>query len=68
MKAEMENPAARAGAHRAVVTKLVGKNDFDQPTKAVLELQVRRVLDRYAVSFPLAVVVAELAFSSGRSS
>jgi hypothetical protein len=61
-----ENPGARAGAHRADVIKLVGKIDVRDSTANALELQVRRLTRRYAISLSLALVVAELAFSSER--
>lgn len=63
-----ENPGARAGAHRVHVTKLVSENDYRIDSGMVLEHQVRRVLNSYAVSFPLAIVIAELAFYSERPS
>jgi hypothetical protein len=59
-------PAALAGAHRAEVTQLAGKNDYLEPTATTRELQVRCVLTRCSVSVPVAVAIAELAFSSGR--
>lgn len=60
-----ERPGARAGAHRAEVTMLVGKGDFRTDTPVHLELQVRRLIEKYALSVPLATAVAELAFSRG---
>jgi hypothetical protein len=68
MATKKENPGALAGAHRVEVTPLLGKNDHDNCTAGLLSLQVRRVLARYAVSAAVAVVVAEVAFSSGRGS
>jgi hypothetical protein len=61
-----ENPGALAGAHRADVTMLSGKIDVLDSTPSAMDLQVRSVVARYAVSLSLAVVIAELAFSSGR--
>ena len=61
-----EDPAALAGAHRADVTMLSGKIDVSDSTPSAIDLQVRRVVARYAVSLSLALVIAELAFSSGR--
>lgn len=61
-----EGPEAHAGADRADVTKLAGQNDIVDPTSTTIELQVRSVLKRYVVSVPLALVIAEAAFSSGR--
>ena len=66
MNEEQENPAAIAVAHRVEVTDLAGKNDFRDSNPTALELQVRRVVGRYTVSLSLALVIAELAFSSGR--
>lgn len=68
MAMKKENPGALAGAHRVEVIPLLGKNDHDDCTADLLSLQVRRVLARYAVSASVAVVVAEIAFSSGRVS
>jgi hypothetical protein len=67
MLPENDRPAALAGAHRAEVTMLIGKDDFHSDTPVLLDLQVRRLLARYALSLPLATVVAELAFTSGRA-
>jgi hypothetical protein len=61
-----ENPAALAGAHRADVTMLVGKDDPEINRATEVELQVRLLVARYVLSVPLAVAIAELAFSSGR--
>jgi hypothetical protein len=68
MRRPMDSPAALAGAHRVRVTKLVSSNDFDEDTETAFEHQVRRVLSSYAVSFPLAITIAELAFATGRPS
>lgn len=57
-----KSPAALAGADRAEVTKLPGKNDYDNITAAAIDLQVRRVLSRYAVSLSLAAVIAEIVY------
>jgi hypothetical protein len=67
MDLENQNPGALAGAHRADVTMLAGKDDTCEDTPRPLDLQVRSLLARYAVSLPLAVAVAELAFASGRA-
>lgn len=66
MLTKKENPGARASAHRVDVTVLAGKDDFEINTATALDLQVRRLLACYALSVPAAVVIAELAFSSGR--
>ena len=63
-----KNPAALAGADRATVTVLLGKMDITDSTPCAIDLQVRRIAARYAVSLAVAVVIAELAFSSGRQS
>jgi hypothetical protein len=60
-------PAALAGARRAEVTMLIGKDNFHTDTPVLMDLQVRRLLTRYTLSVPLATVVAELAFTSGRA-
>ena len=65
MLQKREDPAARAGANRVEITKPAGKNDFHNTTAAALDLQVRRVLSRYAISLSLALAVAELAFRNG---
>lgn len=65
MVEESNRPAALAGAHRAEVTMLVGKGDFLTDTPLPLDLQVRRLLTKYALSVALATAVAELAFSRG---
>jgi hypothetical protein len=66
MEINKENPAALAGAHRADVTMLVGKDDPLTNKANGIDLQVRRLVARYVLSVPLAIVIADLAFSSGR--
>ena len=66
MGRENESPGALAGAHRADVTMLGGKDDIENTTPSVFDLQVRLLLTRYALSGALAIVIAEHAFSSGR--
>lgn len=61
-----EDPEARAGADRVDVIMHAGNNDVDIATATVVDLQVRRILTRYALSLPLALAVAELAFAAGR--
>jgi hypothetical protein len=66
MEINKENPGALAGAHRADVTMLVGKDDPEINRTTSIDLQVRRLVARYMLSVPLAIAIAELAFSSGR--
>lgn len=61
-----EDPEALAGADRVDVMMLAGDNDLDTASATAADLQVRRLLARYALSLPLALALAELAFSSGR--
>jgi hypothetical protein len=68
MTVERKDPAALAGAHRVGVIKLAGKNDSDETTPPLLDLQVRKVLEMAPVSHSLAAVIAVLAFSQGRPS
>lgn len=68
MEHKKADPGALAGAHRVDVTMLAGTNDADIFSGNARELQVHRLLDRYAISLPVALVVAEHAFSSGRAS
>ena len=65
MDLDNPNPGALAGARRADVTMLTGKDDIGIITPGTPELQVRKLLKRYAMSLPLACVVAEMAFSAG---
>jgi hypothetical protein len=66
MDLENENPGALAGAHRADITMLAGNSDVLIDTETTRDLQVRRLLTRYAVSHPVAILIAELAFAPGR--
>ena len=61
-----EDPAALAGADRADVTMLPGRFGGSDSMPSAFDLQVRWIATRYAVSLSLAIVVAEIAFSSGR--
>ncbi|MEP9400124.1 hypothetical protein [Mesorhizobium sp. KR2-14] len=61
-----KDPEALAGADRVDVMMLAGDNDTDTASATVADLQVRLILARYALSLPLALALAELAFSSGR--
>ena len=67
MTLEQDGPGALAGAHRVDVIMLAGKSDVEGNNATSHDLQVRKVLDRYLVSVPLAMVIAEIAFSSGRA-
>lgn len=64
---DKENPAALAGANRANVTMPVSKDDPHSISPTGVDLQVRRLVATYMLSVQLAVVIAELAFSSGRA-
>ncbi len=66
MLIKWEDPAARAGAGRATVTVLPGRMDTADSTPCAIDLQVRKIATRYSVSLALAIVIAEIAFSSGR--
>ena len=59
-----ENPGALAGAHRVDVTMLASNNDLSNIIATPIELQVRKLLSRYAISLPVASAVAEIAFGS----
>jgi hypothetical protein len=66
MGKDRENPAALAGAHRVHVTVLAGNDDFLIGSPAALDLQVRHILKGYALSLPVALVIAEHAFQVER--
>ncbi len=66
MEITTKNPGALAGAHRADVTVPPGNNDIETDTATAIDLQVRRILARYVVSLPVALLIAQNAFSSGR--
>lgn len=66
MEHKKADPGALAGAHRVDVTMLFGTDNITSAN--AIELQVRRLLTRYAISLPVALVVAELAFPSRRAS
>ena len=61
-----ENPAALAGANRVNVTVLTGNDDVDLGTKTRRERQAGHLLKLYAISLPVALVIAEHAFDPGR--
>jgi len=63
---DREDPAAHAGAHRVDVTVLAGKDDIELDSGAARERQARHILRLCAVSLPVALVLAEHAFGTGR--
>ena len=65
---EAKDPGALAGAHRADVIMLAGKDDVENTSPSIFDLQVRLLLTRYALSGAVAIVIAEHAFSNGRRS
>jgi hypothetical protein len=68
MSKKQENPGALPGVIRADVTMPVSKDDILNPTPTTIDLQLHRLLSRYAISADLALVVAEHAFCAGRPS
>lgn len=66
MSEQRKDPGAIAVAHRVGVIELASRSDFGRSSPSHLELQVGRLLSRYAISLPVALVVAELAFGSRR--
>lgn len=66
MANKRESPVALAGADRADVTMLAGNDDVDLGTGTRRERQARHLLKLYAISLPVALVIAEHAFGSGR--
>ncbi|MFD1985678.1 hypothetical protein ACFSOZ_24835 [Mesorhizobium newzealandense] len=65
MDLDTRNLGALARAYRASVTMPVSKDDGETNRT---NLQVGRLVGRYMLSVQLAIVIAELAFSSGRAS
>lgn len=64
---ENPSPVALAGAYRlGSIMRLPGAPDTADVTPDPLVLQAFRVRQRVHVSWPVARVVAELAFASGR--
>ena len=61
------SPGALAGATRADVKMPVSKDDIEGSTPTTVDLQLRRLLSRYAISRALARVIAEIAFSGRRA-
>lgn len=66
MANKRENPVALAGADRADVTVLAGNDDVHHGTGTRRERQARHLLKLYAISLPVALVIAEHAFDPGR--
>ena len=66
MSRNEEGPVALAGASRADVAAFLGRMDTGESMSTATDLQVRRIVSRYAISIPLALVIVELAFRSGR--
>jgi hypothetical protein len=67
MKSKRVGPGALAGAGRAAVKMPVSKDDVETSTPNPLNLQLHRLLSRYAISADLALVIAEHAFLAGRT-
>jgi hypothetical protein len=61
-----ENPVALAGADRVDVTVLVGNDDVDLGVATLRERQAGHILTLYAISLPVALLIAEHAFDAGR--
>jgi len=66
MPDKTENPVALAGADRADVTVLSGKDDVDVGTGGQRERQARHILKVYAISRPVALAIVEHVFGTGR--
>lgn len=62
-----DDPGALAGARRVGVIVLEGKNDDPEDKPAATALQVTRLRRRFRLSLPLAMVIADIAFSTGRA-
>jgi hypothetical protein len=60
MTAEKDQPAAASCDHQFCI---ITRPAADGPAAA--DLQIRLLLSRYRLSMPIAIVVAELAFSNG---
>lgn len=67
MKSKTTSPGALAGATRANVNMPGSKCDIETSTPTPLNLQLHRLLSRYAISPDLALVIAEHAFRAGRA-
>lgn len=66
MGAQTRNPVAGGVASRADASMLASKRDVDVSTERPRDRQVSYILKLYALSRPVALVVAEHAFQSGR--
>jgi|EndMetStandDraft_5_1072996.scaffolds.fasta_scaffold5757937_1 hypothetical protein len=66
MGAQMRSPVAGAAASRADASMLASTGDLDVSTERACDRQVSYILKLYALSLPVALVVAEHAFQSGR--
>jgi hypothetical protein len=66
MTAKKDGPGALAGAVRTDVNMPGSKNDIAISTPDTIDLQLHRLLSRYAISTDLALVIAEHAFTAGR--
>jgi hypothetical protein len=66
MRPENRNPVALAGADRADVKMLPSNLDIDLTTPTSRERQARYIRRFCSVSLPVALVIAEHAFGSGR--
>ena len=66
MRAEKENPVAGGAASRADAPMLASKGDVDVSTERAGDRQVSYILKLYALSRPVALIVAEHAFQSWR--
>lgn len=66
MAGKRENSVAQAGADRADVTVLAGNDDVGIGSRTARERQAGYLRKVYAVSLPLARVIAEHAFDPGR--
>lgn len=66
MASHPEDPGALAGAPREIATKHDCYVEAAINTASPAELQVAKLLQRFALSASLAVIIAELAFASRR--
>lgn len=66
MRMDKKDPVARASADRADVTVLSGNNDVHGGSEKTRERQAGYLRKVFAISRPLALVVAEHAFGTGR--
>jgi len=66
MGAQKRSPVAGGAASRADASMLASKGDVDLSTQPACGRQVSYILKLYSLSLPVALVVAEHAFQSGR--